>query len=104
MEWYLCSWISSFFGIRVTFLKLIYLPIVLVLAFGIPFYMIFVCTTSSHKVNCNGVRIQICVMVNQICTYRNIIALLCHSKMRCYFKYTLEMNHLYFRTLLTCRN
>ena len=44
--------INMFLSICVTFLKVIFLPIVLILAFGIPFYMVFVHTTSSSKVSC----------------------------------------------------
>ena len=51
--------INIFLSICVTFLKLIFLPIMLVLAFGIPFYMIFVRTTASHKVNYDDVIIRI---------------------------------------------
>ena len=50
--------INIFLSICVTFLKLIFLPIMLVLAFGIPFYMIFVRTTASHKVNYDDVMIR----------------------------------------------
>jgi len=50
--------INIFLSICVTFLKLIFLPIMLVLAFGIPFYMIFVRTTDSHKVNYDDVTIS----------------------------------------------
>ena len=44
--------ISMFLSICVTFLKLIFLPIVLILAFGVPHYMVFVRTTSSSEVSC----------------------------------------------------
>ena len=44
--------INMFLSICVTFLKLIFLPIVLILAFGVPFYMVFVRTTSSSRVSC----------------------------------------------------
>jgi len=40
--------INMFLSICVAFLKLIFLPILLILAFGIPFYMVFV------KVSCLG--------------------------------------------------
>ena len=50
--------INIFLSICVTFLKLIFLPIMLVLAFGIPFYMIFVRTTASHKVNYDDAMIR----------------------------------------------
>jgi len=50
--------INIFLSICVTFLKLIFLPIMLVLAFGIPFYMIFVRTTASHKVNYDDVMMR----------------------------------------------
>ena len=41
--------INMFLSICVTFLKLIFLPIVLILAFGVPHYMVFVRTTSSSE-------------------------------------------------------
>ena len=44
--------INMFVSICVTFLKLIFLPIVLILAFGVPFYMVFVRTASSSEVSC----------------------------------------------------
>ena len=44
--------INMFLSICWTFLKLIFLPIVLILAFGIPFYMVFVRTTMSMNVSC----------------------------------------------------
>ena len=44
--------INMFLSICVTFLKLIFLPIVLILAFGVPHYMVFVRTTSSSEVSC----------------------------------------------------
>ena len=47
--------INMFLSICVTFLRLIFLPILLILAFGVPFYMVFV------KVSCLG-----CVMSNII--------------------------------------
>ena len=43
--------INMFLSICITFLKLIFLPAVLVLAFGMPFYMIFVCTAASQEVS-----------------------------------------------------
>jgi len=43
--------INMFLSICVTFLRLIFLPVVLVLAFGIPFYMIFVRTAASSEVS-----------------------------------------------------
>ena len=43
--------IHMFISICITFLKLIYLPILLVLSFAIPFYMVFVRTASSYEVN-----------------------------------------------------
>ena len=43
--------INMFLSICVTFLKLIFLPIVLILAFGMPHYMVFVRTTSSSEVS-----------------------------------------------------
>ena len=45
---YTASPINMFISICVAFLKLIFLPILLILAFGIPFYMVFV------KVSCLG--------------------------------------------------
>ena len=45
--------INMFLSICVTFLKLIFLPIVLILAFGVPHYMVFVRTTSSSEVRSN---------------------------------------------------
>ena len=48
--------INMFFGICVTFLKLIFVPIVLILAFGVPNYMVFVRTASSSEVSCGVVR------------------------------------------------
>ena len=43
--------INMFISICITFLKLIFLPILLVLSFGIPFYMVFVRTASSYEVS-----------------------------------------------------
>ena len=43
--------INMFLSICWTFLKLIFLPIVLILAFGVPFYMVFVRTTASSEVS-----------------------------------------------------
>jgi len=43
--------INMFITICITFLKLIHLPILLVLSFGIPFYMVFVRTASSYEVS-----------------------------------------------------
>ena len=45
--------INMFFSICVTFLKLIFVPIVLILAFGVPNYMVFVRTASSSEVSCD---------------------------------------------------
>ena len=44
--------INMFLAICARFLKLIYLPIVLVLAFGVPYYMVFVHTTTLPEVSC----------------------------------------------------
>ena len=43
--------INMFLSICARFLKLIYLPILLVLAFGVPYYMVFVDTTTFPKVS-----------------------------------------------------
>ena len=43
--------IHMFISICITFLKLIYLPLLLVLSFAIPFYTVFVRTASSYKVS-----------------------------------------------------
>ena len=48
MPYVIAGPINMFLGICVTFLRLIYLPFVLISAFGVPFYMIFVRT----KVTC----------------------------------------------------
>ena len=45
--------INMFFSICVTFVKLIFVPIVLILAFGVPNYMVFVRTASSSEVSCD---------------------------------------------------
>ena len=43
--------INIFFSICAKTLKLLFLPILLILAFGVPFYMVFVRTTSSSEVS-----------------------------------------------------
>ena len=44
--------INMFLSICVKFLQLILLPVLLILAFGVPHYMVFVRTTSSSEVSC----------------------------------------------------
>ena len=43
--------LNMFRNFYVSFLKLIYLPLTLILAFGIPFYMVFVYTPTSFEVS-----------------------------------------------------
>ena len=55
--------INMFLSICVTFLKLIFLPIVLILAFGMPHYMVFVRTTSSSEVSCRCNHWTCCISI-----------------------------------------
>lgn len=45
--------INMFINICITFLKVLFLPLLLLLAFALPFYMIFVRTTSTSEVRKN---------------------------------------------------
>ena len=61
--------INMFLSICWTFLKLIFLPIVLILAFGIPFYMVFVRTTASSEVSYCMMKPQTMPLFQLLCMY-----------------------------------
>ena len=52
MPYVIAGPINMFLSICVKFLQLILLPVLLILAFGVPHYMVFVRTTSSSEVSC----------------------------------------------------